>query len=277
MENINGLVQDALKTANYILNSLTPYDEWVIVNLCKVTNNPAFTYPTYPEIPTIFGYSFDKVPEFFIKEGVIEAKTFDKWYSGLTIVPYYGSQKHDGLPIYDGITKIARNKEYINKSNRVGYYEKWKRDYVDDGPGGVEHYSALINVKKLREFVRWYGNQSPKVDIKNGHLYYLKFVLPFNGDEKIKAVKLLVDNINSIVSYKEFYEIREGTNYDKDSIKQKSRIHNSLESMFKTIKSELKKSELKNYLIMVQQDGFGMFINYIKPEKPSKGEEATQK
>ncbi len=267
-KNTNGLVRDAVKIASNIYDSLTPYEDWVIVNICK-SHNWSFTYPDCPEIPTGFGYIYDKVPDILEKDGVIEAKT-NKWFIGLTTKPY-SSENPKNLPIYDTISIVARAKKYFNKETRAEYYKKYDTSTnTYEGPKVAGQYSALINVKKLIKFIRWYGNQSPRFNSVTGELSYLGYSLKFSGLDKINAVKLLVDNIGSIVRYKDFYEIREGVNFDSDIKTQKQKIQNSLESMYKSIKNDVTSSDLKSYIVLAQQNGFGMFINHLNPEKTPK-------
>jgi hypothetical protein len=271
---MNLTFQNAMLTGNIILNNISPRDRWIIVNIAQ-TENQVFSYPSIPELPTCFGYVFDKVPQILEEEGVIEAKINGLWFLKISSI----KKEYLGKTGKDSITVVARHKGYIKKTEIAEHYIKYDKYLkLDTGPKARGQYSVLINVNRLRLFINWYSGLTPIFNDNNKTLEFLNEKIQFNGDVNIKSIKLLIDNINSMVSNKDFYEIPRGlTNYNElIKHKGKTKVHESLKKIFKEIENKIKSNNiLKNVLIPVQKDGYGIFINNKKLQLPKNNPKAT--
>lgn len=145
-----GIVNDALALCLNIYNSVPPNDKWTVVNIGR-SSFSTFTYQLYPEIPTGFGYNYDNTPKLLTDEGVIEAMTLSKWYTGI------GSGNKVS---YDFVTSIAIAKGYLNKEQRCSYYWKYKSYGDDFGPKCPGQFAILVNMDALRNF---YSKYSPTI------------------------------------------------------------------------------------------------------------------
>lgn len=251
-------IRDCLSLVLNIHDSLSPHDSWKVVNIGKSTNS-TFSWPSYPSIPWSFGYSYDSVSQILEEEGVIEAKIQDAWYIGITKTS--ASQS-------DPITILARKKGYLKNDESVKYYSKWTSEHVDHGPTSVGgQFSILVNVQNLIKFYWKYNEQTlpprPTFNETTKNLDFLGESVHFMGEIEQKSVRLLMENLNSLVSKKEFYEVRGEVGYE-ETVKKKrpTLVHEPLEKMFTEIKKKIMANKkLKNVLILAQQDGFGMFLN----------------
>lgn len=252
---MNGLVNDAVRLCTVIWDSLLPTSQWAVVNIAK-SKNALFTYPTkYQEIPTSFGYTYDRVPQYLSECGVIEALGVSRWFMFFS--------KGISEKTTDLITNVARAKKYISEDQSASYYHTlsdYKQRYGPTEPG---QYAILINVSKMSNFIRRSLTTIPQFSEDSGILSFLGKVIRFDGEVEKKSVRLLVDNIGSIVTKEEFYSIPRGAkNYKAIVESKKGSLHDSLEKMFNKIKSKFyEDKDLKNALIFVQKDGFGIFVN----------------
>lgn len=273
MENNSGLVQDAIKTAIAIVNSITPYNKWVIVNIGK-TPNLTFTYPTIPVIPTCFGYNYDKVPELFETDGVIEAKIEKRWFVKLTKSSYdtYAPPVYEK---FDFITKTARVKNYFDKDTRADYYNKepgvYRHGGGNYGPEIPGQYAVLINVDQLRRFMGFYSGSVPLYYISNKCLFYRGNKLTIDGEVEGKLVDILIKNYNSIVPKEIIYKYIHPSG--KEYAKNKTFADDSIKSSYKRIEKKFNKDTFfgPNFLL-AQKRGFGIFVvqpyqEEVKPQE----------
>lgn len=257
-----GIVNDASKLCLKIFNSTPPNKPWTIINIAK-SSNETFTYPDYIEIPTSFGYAYDNVPTFLKDEGVFEATMQNKWFTNVA----NRSAVRVNIGLHDVITEVARSKGYLENKAEAQFYFKLKRQYVDEGPVTSGQYAVLVNMKNL---IRFYGKynppqieDSPTFDVSTGDLIFLGEKVHVEGDIHIKSMALLIKNINSRVSAKELYEIRQNSNYEQEVAKYKKTPTNDIvEQVFKSLKTKVDENDkLRKIIVFVQRDGFGIFID----------------
>ena len=175
MENardMNGLLKDAFKLSVQIFDSLSPSDKYVIVNIAKTTNS-TFTYPANSEIPTSYGYLFDKTPQVLIEEKVFIVKEKNKWWIGNDKI------KQNTL---DLITIMARSKGYLNKDEWAHYYSQWIYDHYNYGPTCSGLYVVLIDVLKLKEFINKLSGALPVFNEATKSLEFLGQTVLFSGE-----------------------------------------------------------------------------------------------
>lgn len=255
---MNNLTQDALRLSETILDSLLPNEGWVIVNIAQI-NQKTFKVPTWPGIPTSFGYEFDKVPDLLIEEGVIEMLASDHWFTDVTSLMLLEGESINQMTVF------ARGKGYIKQNENIefmwtgiinGVKMYWRGSYRGQ-------YAALINRKQLEVFIKYCKNLGPKFNEETGTFEFLGETVNFEGKVEIKSVQLLVQNLNSIVAKEDFYKVRGKEDYQV--IKKEhgvTRLHDVLEKVFDKIKKKFETNpKLKDTIKLVQKDGFGMFIN----------------
>jgi hypothetical protein len=254
------VMENAFFLALNILGTLSPRDSYVVVNIAK-SNNPIFSYPSIPEIPSVFGYNFDKVPQILEEEEVICAKVSNRWYINRSI-SLWKDERGDALDIKAHALGI------LPKKNGYGYYKARDNNYTRSqsfGPIVSGQYAALISVERLKLFV---GKSSEPVKSKVPQMIdgkYLEFMgerIEFSGLE-LRAVACLVKNIGSIVSVQDFCETDPDDNYDR-YVKEKKltelddKLSKRLEAIRRKIKSN---SVLSKLLVPAKQEGFGLFVN----------------
>lgn len=257
----NKVIKDAVRLATNILNSLLPSDSWAIVNIVK-DERDHLLFNDFPDIPTTFGYIYDQVITLLTEEGIIEESNPGSWFIGITDTDSYYA--HHILPYIeqlDGLGMEARSKGYLTEKQLVEYY--YSNDRQKLGPVISGHYSVLINRNRLDKFIKKFSNLLPNINEETGEFSFRGEVVLFKGELEIKSLKLLLNNLNSLVSKKEFYLVRGKNDYEQ--IKDRygvTQLHDSLEKMFNVIKKRLKQnSKLKDVFVFTQDNGFGIFIN----------------
>ena len=262
---MNRLIEDAINLSETVLDSLLPGQEWVIVNIAK-TDTQTFALDGIPQIPTCFGYVYDRVPELLEKEGIIEAKEENRWYTEVKNISHYMNDDFTEIAFaklreLDGITAFTRKKGYLTEDEIVEYIDG--SDRVNFNRQFGKQYAVLMNRKAMEQFIGWYRGLTPKFDEKTGELHFLGQTMKFSGAITIKTVKLLMDNLNSFVSKKDFYNLRGVDNYDtKIRLKKLTAIHDIFEKSIKDIKTTLAKNpKIEEALTIIQKDGFGIFMN----------------
>lgn len=256
-----GLINDSLKLAYQILDNILPNEKWGLINIAQ-NSEVEYINDDFNQLPTQLKYDFDLTPSFIQKEGVVEEKIPYKWYSGIYI-------KAKGETTEDPINNRAREVKYITEKQIIRYYGDPLDQYrhiprlANNLPRVKGQFTILVNRQKLTNFINYYSNLGPRFDEETGELQFLGEVVQFKGEVEIKDVALLVNNLNSIVSKKDFYQVRVNSDYDKDVDRHsKTSVNDMSEKVFDTIKSKIKNNPtLKNALVIVQQDGFGMFVN----------------
>lgn len=257
----NKVIQDAVRLAINILDSLLPSDSWLMVNIVK-NKKEQLNFNDFPDIPTTFGYTYDQVVLLLVKEEVIEELNPNSWFIRITDKnSYYAHNISPYIDQLDPLGMQAWHKGYIKEGQLVEYYYSNERQRL--GPIISGHFSVLINRKSLENFIKKYSNSHPILNEETGEFSFRGEVVIFHGELEIKSLKLLLDNLNSIVTKKRFYEVR-GKN-DYDLIKKKygvTQLHDSLEKLFINIRSKIKKNaKLRDTFIFTQDNGFGIFLN----------------
>lgn len=126
-------------------------------------------------------------------------------------------------------------------------------------------HTVLIDTQKLKQFIisNEDKNNSISFDKEKAVLQFRKYEIKFTKDSyEAKTLALLIKNINSIVSKKEFHEIS-GKSYPVDISKTRlTPIHDVLKKRFLSLRKKIKSHPgFKKVIIFVQDDGFGIFIN----------------
>jgi hypothetical protein len=265
------VTQDALKLAKNIQKSLPPDENkaLVVVNIL-VDSRDEFSLDEYPSIFQSFGYRYDKTPDFLEKNGVIEAKNEGKWY--VDIVDTNDVWVKRILPetrLVDPIALTALKKKYIKDDQIPKYY--YEATYWGDamtnvyswGPKKHGQMAILINRKKLEDFINWFSGLKPKFNEGTGLFEFLGETAQIDGKIEKKSFQLLLDNINSIVTKKEFYEVRGKKDYE--AIYKGTGIlntHDALEKIFTKLREKIESNpKFRQAIKFVQKDGFGIFIN----------------
>lgn len=258
----NDVAQDAENLAEKIFNSLDPDDKFAIVNIASNENGNDIVLDNYSSIHKTFGYIHDKTPGLLERHGVIEGKTVGWWYVDVAwIKGHWGNTRPDDLGMDDNITDIAQKKGYISKDEIIKYYYVPTDDIVPRTHGQM---AILVNKQKLEEFKSWCNSLSPIFNDEINCLEFLGEKILFEGILEKKCVKLLIKHINSTVSYKDFYEVRdedykvEVAQYGKTDSDEPSRV------MFKRIRAKIYENKnLKEALILKESGGFGMFVKKL--------------
>lgn len=255
----NEITKDALKLASNILKSLLPDEKLPVVNIA-IDDRDTFTLEGYTSIPQSFGYRYDKTSILLKLHGVFEGETIGWWYVGtIKMSSYLRKVLPDELSMDDNISEIARKKGYIDKDEAVQYYYNVSKE--DTGPKMHGQAAILINRQKIEDFISWCNSLKPIFNDETNYLEFLGEKVLFEGALEKKCVKLLIKHINSTVSYKEFYEVR-----DKDYKAEVAEFGKTISDdpsrvMFKRIRVKIKRNKkLKEVLILKESGGFGMSV-----------------
>lgn len=263
----NSLVNDAVSFCQLIYEGTSPNHKWRAVSIAKNINR-IFSYQQIPEIPTGYGYFYDEVPKYLLEEGVIETMLPSRWVTGV-------SQNPPGIKTGDLVTATAIAKGYIDKNQIFKYYVKYDRDHRVAGYGPIlpGQFTALINIEALLKFIVTATSNSqgqiPTFDPLTGELIFMGEKITIVGPVEIKSMNLLIQNINSIVSKANLYEVREKVNYQQAiENKNATRINDIIEKIFKALRTKVKSNpKLNDILIFVQSEGFGIFIDRNQLQK----------
>jgi hypothetical protein len=253
--NNKSLVKDCVSVCGWIEKCLRPGEFWTVVNLAQVGQD-LFSFHEYPEyrgIKTGFGFFFDSTPEALMDAGVIEAKSKNRWFEGFT---QRGLDPFD----FDVLTKKSRERGYIEKDEVIIFYD----DRAGENPVVPESVpewqytrnqcAALINVENLRSYIKIHTNLSPK--IVDNSLIYLGREQKLNSHQYLDVLKILINNIGSIVSYKDLGDVISDGN--KKTLREIRDVINNAQKSFK------KESLFGETIIITEQrkmDGWGMFVN----------------
>lgn len=258
--NMNNVVQNSIQLAVSIFSNLPPQKTWAIVNIGK-SSNLSFYFTKYPNISTVYGYKYDYVPCFLENEGVIEAKVPHRWFTEIT---------ESEIPNNDSITRVAHLKGYLNHLESTNFYSRYSQTQPKNnfGPYTVGgQFSILVNVRKMYDFCEKYldtPDRIPKFNEATKCLEFLGESLLFIGKAEQNSLKLLLSNLNSIVSKQDFFESGGNASSYADAVKRRRQtlIHDPLEKRFIKIKKRIMANKrLGVSLVLVQQNGFGMFLN----------------
>jgi len=253
----NDVIQDAKNLAEKILKSLDPDEKWVIVNIASDKfGNDIVLDNNYSSIPETFGYIHDKTPGFLERHRVIEGKTVGWWYVGVAwIKGHWGNVRPDDLGIDDNITDIAQKKGYISKDKIIKYYYVPTDDIGPQLDGGM---AILVNKQKLKKFLVLCGSLKVNFNEVEQSLEFLGENVPFEGKLEAERVKLLIDNINKVVTSDDFIKVQ--YKFPKSNVID-SDIEENSRKMFKRIRNKIKRNEvLKNALTLKESKGYCMKI-----------------
>lgn len=256
IDNINS---DSVRFCSTILDVTTPNENYCIVNIARVKD--AIFYPTGlgKMSPQSYGYKFDKTPQFLIESKVILGMIKEHWYVGVE------KRQSDDI---DEITRIAHEVGYFGPEKTSGYYSAWRGGIEHNGPFSdyPNQYSVIVDIKAAKHFISMIEGSVPIYDPDMRSLIFRNIKISFQGYQAL-GIELLVKNINSIVTYKDFYCAvydKQAEDYDaeiKNSSDKATGVHAKLDSVYKQIQTKIYGSEIGNYLVIAQHIGFGLFVN----------------
>lgn len=253
--------QDAYWLIFNIYQSVLRQDKYTIVNIAK-SDLKVFNYKSISVIPWSYGYTYDNILRLLTESDIVIASNKNRWYVGKELNTKYSSISEDQ------ITLKAIEIGYFKKNEHASYYSNFFNSSVSYGPQPGGLYSCLIDIDKLLLLYNSYNFSLPKFDNKKGILNYQSSALHFEGEYQIKAVDLLISNLNKRVSESDFYNIVRDIQTFKDSSAQKE----ASKKLFKEIKTKIKKDKfLSEVFVCVHENGFGIFLdnklNFGSPQK----------
>ncbi|MFA5136334.1 MAG: hypothetical protein WC489_02980 [Patescibacteria group bacterium] len=253
------VITDSLALANNLIDAIPPKRDWGIFNIA-LNKSDNFLLKNYPSIPPSFGYTQNETPKFMKDNNVIEGNTPGWWYVDISKQnSQWARTKPQEVTLDDQIERVAQEKGYIKNSEMVMYHAQGD----DWGPKRHGQMAILVNKKRLEQFVGWHKGSSPQFDDKSGVFSYRGVNIAIKGEKSIRRFKLLFDNLGGIVTKKQFYEANGKKDYE--IIKNRTgitRLHDSLEKGFeKLVKVIESEPFLNKSIIMLQRNGFGMFID----------------
>lgn len=253
------VISDAVNLATNILNSLSPNREWGIANIA-LNKADEFLLKNYPTISPSFGYSQNETPSFMEASGIIEGKTKGWWYIDISKQnSQWDRMKPQEITLDDGIESVAQEKGYIKNNEIIMYYARGN----DWGPSKHGQMAILVNRNNLEKFIGWYNETTPQFDTDTGIFKFRGASVTIKGQKSINRFKLLFDNLGGFVTKKQFYEVDGKKDYDVINKKTNiTRLHDRLEKGFQNLKRIIESDSMLNKsVIMIQKNGFGMFVN----------------
>lgn len=260
-----GIINDSLQLLKIIVNNSIPGEKYTIVNIAK-SSMLAFTDKTRTKIPTSFGFSFDKVPEYLKTQNIFIEEWIGRWFLGKV----KGTRQSW---VGEKITDKARELGYFDSNTIASYFLESVSfsDKVDFGMDLPLQRAVLVDIEKAKEFIAWNEGSTPLFYESNKTLYYRGKQLTFQGLVESRFIDILVKNSNSIVPKKDIYEYvyPEGKEYSKN----KSFADDSLKSTFKRLKVKIAEDKFfDESFALVEKKGFG-----ILTIEPLKREDKTPK
>ena len=249
------LYQDAVRLCSNIFRTTPTSAKFAIVNIVR-SDKDFLEFGEYPEIPQSFGYGHDEAIHLLEEHGVVEAYASDRWFRDIISIHEdddYWEEYEIHLNAPDWICQVAERKKYIGTLEGVRYCR---------GPNVPGHFCILANVHSLEKFVQIYSGMKPIFDEKTGEFRYKGQRVRFSGEIEQKTVKLLIDNVGSIVTNKELYELRGHTNYlYYEENKKLTPIHDVIEKCVGKIKKRILSNRImKKDLFFQQNKGHGLFV-----------------
>lgn len=258
---MNGVVKDAYNLCLYVLDAMTPGDKFAIINIgISDKGYKTFNYPDKHDIPTAFGYSYDNVFKVLLTEKIVLASKKDVWFTKVSVY------KDNSI---DTLTTVGRSCGFLKADEHVNCYRRWYTSHVDNGPQCKGLYSLLVDLQTMRYFVNRQQGILPIFNTEKSSLEYLGQVVEFSGYQA-RCIQMLISRLNSRVSASELYSyIYEKPESDYmaqvKSSRGKTGTNEPVEKIFDNAKKKVKENNrLKETLIFVQQDGFGLFIDQRK-------------
>ncbi len=258
---MNGVVKDTYDLCLYVLDAMSPRERYAFINIGRSDKGyRTFNYPTQHDIPTAFGYSYDNVLKVLREEKLLLASAKDVWY-------ITNSKSKDNS--IDTLTVAGRACGYLQPDEYANRYLKWRSSHVDEGPSCKGLYSLLVDLQAMRYFVNRQQGTVPIFNKEKSSLEYLDQVVEFSGYQA-RCVQMLISRLNSRVSASELYSYI----YEKPESEYVAQVKSSrgktgtnepVEKIFDNAKKKVKENDrLKEILVFVQQDGFGLFIDQRK-------------
>lgn len=256
---LTGLEKDAVNLCNRIYDTMLPTEKWAVINIA-ISNNSTFTYPLISSIPLSFGYTYEKVPLLLKQFGAIEFLLSNRWFQNIRLANEQLRSLKENNKI---LTAFLLAKGYINKNQEADLYlNRFEKNKF--GPIAKGQYVAVINRYNMINFVHFYSGQYPVFNIKTGNLFFLNETIQIDGDLQRKSFKYLIDNINSLVSKKEFYEIESSNNYEAEvKIISQSSTSDKLKKRLEAIEKKVNQNTVLSHALVFKysKDGIGIFIN----------------
>ena len=257
MQDVKSEIVSVLKR---VLSANVGIEPYVFVTLVK-SKNKLFIIPSerkYSDLSGAYGYKNDKLIQYLGNYRVCPIIEEGVWFRKI----YFGGEQ-----LQNGISKKYRNSEALRKLET--FQDEDGSVYRGDSCVSVDvcevkdvpNYSCintvLIDLKRARELVEEFESEKPFFDMRDRKFVYkgIKIVIPKGNCTR--AIKLLIDNIGSIVSKEKFY----CAVYECSLIEYKARLINGLspnesaESIYKRIKMLFKKSGLIEKGLRVEQSG----------------------
>jgi hypothetical protein len=300
MENVNTFIEDAILLCESILDTTDPSYDWGVVNLVRSADiyrkERIFTSLTYPQIPASYYYSFFEIPKFLSKKGVFVSSCYEWcWFVGKG---YYLANSNDPEivdrdQVIDDLTFEASRRGWINKGFKknlwldsswnipdeiieviVKYtksvqfedpYNEGKIKYEKRADGPQDRYNEvmLFDRTKMEQFLLQQKQLSPVFIDSSNQVAFLGETITFTG-EQTKMVKILIENINSIVSWENLFN-NSGRDYQaelKSHDGKVGKLHESLINIYKEVRKKFYQNKtLDSSLAFVQHNGFGIFID----------------
>lgn len=250
---------DAVNLTSNILKSLLPNQEWEIVNIA-LGKVDTFILNDYPTIPVSFGYKYDKTPLLLEQHGVIEGKNPGWWYVGIKDRnSQWDRTRPQDVTLDDSIEEAAHKNKYISDNQVLEYYYSPEENI---GPRTHGQMAVLVNRKKLEDFISWHSGDTPIFDINTGYFKFKGERVLVSGELNGERLKMLVDNIDKVVSKKEFYEVGGAKDYQTyKSNRRIGQLHDTLKKGFEEIEKKIVVNpKFKESLEFRQRGGFGIFI-----------------
>ncbi len=261
---MKNVIDDARTLVSKLEKSISPSNEWKIVSVAKTSKK--IKLPRSLAKLDWFQYSHEDTLDILVKHGVIKGVTYDWWFLGFkSIDSLWGRNRPEELAVDDGIVHIAQKVRLIRKDQIIEYYYVIPSD--DRGPQPPGLASILVNREQLKNFKKTLDSLKVMFNDNDSCLEFLGESLQFKKMEK-ECVKLLIKNLNKPVSYKDFYEVRDGS-YTTKAIEQgKSDADEPSRAMFKRIRAKIyKNKKLKQVLLLSESVGFKMKVNRDALEK----------
>jgi len=258
---MKNVIEDAINLATNILSALSSRKDLEVVNIA-IKKPDTFIIDSYPSIPLSFGYEFCDTPKILEQDGMILGKTVGWWYVGIANKNSLWYRNRPQEVSLDGnIDEVAKKLGFVDRDEVVEYYFNIPDNNI--GPNKSEHMALLVSRKKLEQYVGWHKGELPQFDDKTGIFTYRGVSVKISGKKSILRFKLLFDNLGGIVTKQQFYEAAGKKDYviikNSTGVTQ---LHDGLEKNFgKLIKIIESEPILRKSIIMLQRDGFGMFID----------------
>jgi len=291
LRNLTPNQRDSVRIVRAILDDFLDDQEWSVINLAERNlvkkefsrDRYLFQQP-HSDIPPAYLFENFNTLKYLTSIGVIHGTMFNSGWS-------YGMQRDRsinempdttiGRYIRDAdweaghITNILIDLGYLTEKSRVAIFCLCKKvgrydAECDQGPHFSGEGFTLVFKSELESFLKSLVGHEPI--FSDNAFYFLGEKIELKGEIQQKSLELLIKNINRIVSKEAFYDVRGFGNYQRH-VKQKGKtpIHDITKKIFSKIKDELgKNGKIKESLMFVTQNGYGIFVNKSSLHFPNK-------